>query len=64
MPQNTRNAEQQFRVYMTVVEYLISIGAVAMDGLGEPGDGPSLSLKLGLNQMSEVKVFHRDFISR
>ena len=63
MPQNTRNAEQQFRVYMAVVEYLIRIGAVAMDGLGEPGDGPSLSLKLGLNQMSKMKVLHRDSIS-
>ena len=45
---------------MTTVEYLISVGAVAMDGLGKPCDGAPLSLKLGLNQMPKMKLFHRD----
>lgn len=58
MPQNARNTEQQFSIYMAVAENLVGIGAVAMDGLGEPCDGAPLCLQLGLDQMSEMNVFH------
>ena len=60
MPQDARDPEEQLGIYMAVVEDLVHIGTVAMDGLGEPSDGSPLSLKLLLYHMPKVYAFHRD----
>ena len=59
---HTRDAEQQLGVDVAIGEDLVGVGAVAMDGTGEPGDGASLPLKLGLYHVSEVNVSHRDSV--
>lgn len=50
--QHFGDAHEQVGVDMTIAEYLVNIGSIAMDGLGEPNDGTTLSFQLGLYQMA------------
>lgn len=57
MVQNLGNSQQELRVDALALEYVVHIGAFAIEFLGEPGDGAFLAVEFFFDKFPDV--YHR-----